>query len=158
MRIIIPGDPLTQLRMRFGRCGKFSKVFDPVKKEKDKIKAFLREKYGDFGFFEHPVVSFLFCMPIPASTSKKQRAMYLNRRVRQESKPDTDNLLKLYLDCMSGILFQDDNIVSIGMAIKIYHPEPKTIINIQESSRLFDAYEMKQFYERLFYEMDDLVD
>lgn len=70
-------------------------------------------------------------MPIPKSFSKKKKKFYQEKPCRHLKKPDTDNLQKLYLDCMSGILFSDDSIVNIRSAIKIYAAgECKTVIKV----------------------------
>jgi hypothetical protein len=51
-------------------------------------------------------------------------------------KPDVDNLIKYYLDCMNGICYLDDSQVSIAHAIKLYSPTPRTEIILEEKCRL----------------------
>ena len=65
---------------------------------------------------------------------KKTRLMANKGLFKHLKKPDVDNLVKLYLDVLSGIVFEDDNCVSLGFAIKIYSPDPKTIMYIEETT------------------------
>ena len=74
-------------------------------------------------------------MPIPKSMSKKDRVDADKGVLKHVKKPDVDNLMKLYLDCLSDIAFKDDSQVSIGSAIKVYSKHPKTIIYIEETSK-----------------------
>lgn len=69
-------------------------------------------------------------MPIPNTLSKKKKVYFKTNICRHLKKPDTDNLQKLYLDCMQDIFFNNDSAVSIKSAIKIYSETPKTVINI----------------------------
>lgn len=75
-------------------------------------------------------------MPIPKSLSKRDREEANSGSLKHVKKPDVDNLVKLYLDVLSGIVFDDDNRVSLGQAIKVYSPSPKTIIYIEETQRM----------------------
>ena len=86
------------------------------------------------GFVEHPRVSFIFHMAIPKSTPKKWLPLYESGLLKHEKKPDVDNLLKLYLDCLDGLLFEGDQRVSLGNCIKLYSSQPRTVIMIQETT------------------------
>jgi len=141
MRIEIPGCPVTQLRMRHSNFGGFVKVYDPKAKEKKAIRDYLEGKKTLLSF-EYPRISFLFQMPMPKSLNKKQQAEYSTGRLKHVVKPDVDNLIKLYLDCLDGIIIHHDQRVSLGSAIKVYHPEPKTIIWINETKQLVEAKEL----------------
>lgn len=136
MRIEILGEPLAQIRMKYSGRGGFGRLYDPRKKQKDELKEFLKNEYGKSSYFCHPYLSFLFLMPIPKGIRKRDKELYNSGLLKHENKPDVDNLLKLYLDCMTGIFFEDDKKVALGSVTKIYHPEPKTIIYIQESKQL----------------------
>lgn len=74
-------------------------------------------------------------MPIPKSMSKAERTLALKGNLKHVKKPDVDNLVKLYLDVLSGIVFDDDNCVSLGMCIKVYSDTPKTVIYIEETNK-----------------------
>ncbi len=65
--------------------------------------------------------------------SKKDRLEANTGLLKHIKKPDVDNLIKLYLDVISGIVMQDDNCVSLGSAIKVYSINPRTVIYIEET-------------------------
>jgi len=79
---------------------------------------------------------FWFYMPIPKSMSKKDRVHALTGSLKHAKKPDVDNLIKLYLDVLSGIAIKDDNSVSIGSAIKVYSGKPRVEIYIEETDKI----------------------
>jgi Holliday junction resolvase RusA-like endonuclease len=162
---VIPGVPIPQGRMRLSKWG----VFDPVSKEKKVIKEqiteYVKRFYINEDMFEHPRVSFLFQFPIPKSAPKKKMKYYLSGLLKHEKKPDTDNLVKLYLDCLDGIVFTGDQSVQLGPCYKTYHQDPKTIISVIETNALVSQGEIdNQLYTLLceplksakstFYEMD----
>ncbi len=132
MKITLPGDPVCQLRMKFAVRGGFARCYDPRQKIKVLIKSMVKEAWHDKPHFLHPRVSFIFHMPIPKSTPKKLLPIFSSGLLKHEKKPDTDNLAKLYLDCMTGTCFEADEKVQLGFAIKLYHPSPKTIIIVDE--------------------------
>lgn len=140
MRIEIPGEPAQQQRMRHFVRGGFAQVYDPDKKEKDFLKSylesFLTENYPEYVFPKYPKISFYFYCSIPKSFPKKNLELAKKGFVRKITKPDTDNYIKLYLDCMNKILLQDDCQAIIGDAEKFYHAEPKTIIYIDECEEI----------------------
>lgn len=138
MRIIIPGTPIPQARPRVGRWG----VFDPNGEAKKQIKAYLNEHYGDNRLLQHPRLSFIFHMPIPKTISKAEYIAAMTGLKKHEKKPDNDNILKLYMDCMDGIIYEADQKVQIGFCYKLFHPYPKTIIIAQECSEFLTQHEV----------------
>lgn len=139
--IVIPGVPVSQARMKHRRIGNFVSTYDPKAKEKVKIREILNGMLVSMHTYEFPRISFLFYMPIPASIPKKLRETYESGLLKHDKKPDVDNLIKLYLDCLDGIAIQGDQKVSLGPCIKLYHPEPRTIIHIQETTQQLDPWE-----------------
>jgi Holliday junction resolvase RusA-like endonuclease len=142
MKIIIAGDPKPQARMRhFVRNG-YSQCYDPVKKEKDFIKSFLEDfisdNYHNYQFPKNPHISFYFYCPIPSSMNKKLRWYAERGLLRKRTRPDSDNYVKLYLDCMNEIIFEDDSHVSLGECIKFFHKEPKTVIYVDEAPEILN--------------------
>lgn len=127
--------------MRHSNFNGFNVVYDPRAKEKKNIRWHLRDYVNSYQF-QHPRVTFMFHMPIPKSIPKKELALYRSGLLKHEKKPDADNLIKLYLDCQDGINFSGDQRVSLGPAIKLYHPEPKTIIWITETSHILQPWEL----------------
>lgn len=127
--LIIPGIPISQGRPRLARSGH---CFDPNARQKKDVRAIMCELWKE-PKVESAHVSFIFCMPIPKGMLKK--GMNLKRHGK---KPDVDNLMKFYLDCLTGIAWEDDSCVSIAGAIKIYSNTPRTIVGILETSLSLD--------------------
>lgn len=74
---------------------------------------------------------YTFHMPIPKTTSKIRRLQMLNDMMHHIVRPDATNLIKMYEDCLKGIIFEDDSQVVEIFAKKIYGERPKTIIKIE---------------------------
>ncbi len=70
--------------------------------------------------------------PIPKSTSKKNRQMMLEGKIRHTKKCDADNLAKSILDALNGIAFYDDSQVCELSVSKLYSDEPRAEITIHE--------------------------
>lgn len=143
MKIIIPGVPISQTRMKHRVIKNFAHVYDPREKEKKDIRLILQKNFTNFPKFEHPFISFLFHMPILSSTPKKLLPIYHSGLLKHEKKPDVDNFIKLYLDCLDGIAFDGDQKVQLGFSLKLYHQEPKTVIVINETEELLALYELE---------------
>ena len=146
MKIIIPGDPVSQARMKYSSRGGFGRLYDPRKKEKDSIKkgllSYIQSHYTGFKHLQHPRVSFIFHMRILSSTRKRDLPLFSSGLLKHENKPDVDNLVKLYLDCLDGIAFEGDQGITLGTAMKLYHPFPKTVIILQETQQVLSPLEV----------------
>lgn len=139
MRIKIPGDPIPQARHRSFLRGKKVIQYDPVAREKANtklyLKGYLEEIYPGYEMPAYPIVSFIFYFSIPKSMPKHLKILAEAGLLKHENKPDYDNLEKFYLDCMSGLVFEDDRKASSGGALKLYHREPHTMIFVENSSQ-----------------------
>lgn len=85
-------------------------------------------------------------MPIPKSTPQ-----YIYKRIlgqKHEKKPDTDNLIKLYMDCLDGIFYIGDQSVQLGECLKIYSETAQTVINLEECAQELSRPE-QDFVDRL---------
>lgn len=142
MKIILPGTPIAQIRMKYSGRNGIGRIYDPREKDKRKLKEVIKIAYQSHPFIIHPHVSFIFLMPIPSSIPKKQLSIYESGLLKHEKKPDVDNFIKLYLDCMDGICFDGDQKVSLGSSIKLYHSSPKTIIIINETEEILSPQEI----------------
>lgn len=85
---------------------------------------------------------FWFYMPIPKSMPKRQRVDAVKGYLKHIKKPDVDNLIKLYLDVLSGTAIADDNAVSIGSAVKVYSSKPRVEIYIEETDKILTMNEV----------------
>ena len=142
MKLIIDGDPIAQIRMKYSGRNGIGRIYDPRKKAKEVLKKIIAIEHNTIPMFCHPRVSFIFHMPIPKSLPKRIQLLYSSGLFKHEKKPDTDNFIKLYLDCMDGICFDGDQKVMLGPCIKLYHPHPKTIIIINETEELLSPLEV----------------
>lgn len=145
MIIEIEGNPEPQARMKFTRIGGFGRAYDPKAKQKDQIRNILRSKAA-LQVYEYPKISFIFFMPIPSGISKKKLVEMKGERIKHVKRPDCDNLLKLYLDCMDGIVFERDEHVSLGLCVKLYSPRPRTLISIRETKPFLEEWEFHQAF------------
>lgn len=133
MKIVIPGVPVSQARMRYSGNGKFVRVYDPRANVKKQIKEEIWKQVGKSKRLKNPVATFIFHMPIPKGLRKSERLEAESGLKKHIKKPDVDNLVKLYLDCMTEIAFDGDEEIFLGPAVKLYHVEPKTIIMLHET-------------------------
>ncbi len=137
IKLIIPGEPISQARPRMWTRGKRTMVYDPQSALKRDLRVLVGDQLNDleWNHAKYPRVMFWFHMPIPKSMSKSERSLAIKGNYKHIKKPDVDNLIKLYLDVLSGLAFDDDNCVSIGTAIKVYSETPKTVIYIEETTK-----------------------
>lgn len=128
-RCTLYGEPIAQKRARFSSFGGFTRVYDPVAKEKQRVVRELRS-----GGITNPVLDGtpfeLFIMvkrTYPKSTAKCRR-IDLAPCI---TKPDIDNYLKFYLDCIvqAGIV-KDDNLCFSIATQKLYTTDDKPSVSI----------------------------
>ena len=132
MTIRIPGNPIGKARPRFYRRGKFVGVYNCQDTEEGKFKWELAAQSKEVQPIETAIhLTCRFFMPIPASISKKKRALYEGCAIPHTKKPDLDNLIKFVKDCANGILWKDDSQVIAITASKAYHPNPATDIIVE---------------------------
>lgn len=124
--IDLHGEPIAKMRPRLGK--KFT--YDPQKKLKDCCIWQLKSLYRGEAILGPLGLDFIFFMPIPSSTSKLKQRQMDTGLISHTKKPDLDNLLKFYLDCMNGIIFHDDAQVSSIKCKKIYSTKTGTCIRI----------------------------
>ena len=132
LEIVLPGVPITKLRPRFSRFKGKTRTYDAQSEEKETVKWMLQARMQGIGIITHPVdVSIVFYMPIPKSTSGKQKVLMLDGTVKHTKKPDGDNLEKFYWDCMNGIVYADDRQIYKWSGVKRYAQEPRTEITLK---------------------------
>ncbi len=126
MRVQIDGNPVPYARPRVTRHG----TYNPRHKEKKNIASLLSSH--KFKRLTEPLkATLIFSLPIPKSTSKKNRAAMLAHTIVPTKKPDIDNLIKFILDCANGVLFEDDKQIIQLVASKQYSESPSTILHIE---------------------------
>ena len=128
--------PLAQKRHKVRRAGNKVFMYDPSSKEKTRF----RDKCVDFAP-QHPLegaisVSMSFSMPRPKSHYRSGHYSHLlknNAPKLHVSKPDIDNVIKFYLDAMTGAFWRDDANVCMIEASKVYAEEGQVEIEYWNS-------------------------
>lgn len=131
INLSLHGIPVSQARPRSSNRGGFFRTYDPKAKEKDQAKWQIKSQYREQLLTQPLAVYLNFYMPIPKSASKPLTRQMLNGKIFHIKRPDIDNLTKFALDCLNGIVFQDDSQISRLYAKKLYGSEPCTQINIE---------------------------
>ena len=147
MMFLIPFEPKPQSRPRATIRGRHAAVYEDSKmmKWRKQVTDYIKENY-DGRYFDGAVrVEITFYMKAPQNVSKKpsKRAKdkakqlyskYISRLLWHVKKPDLDNLIKSLFDSISKseIVWSDDNIVCDLRARKLYSPNPRIEIEIEE--------------------------
>ena len=71
-------------------------------------------------------------LPVPKSFSRMKKAMALSGEMRPTTKPDADNLGKNILDCMNGLVWEDDRQIVGLMIRKFYSANPRWEVEIRQ--------------------------
>lgn len=124
----IEGIPVPQHRPRFTRLGH---AYDDQKVVKGQYRWQIQSQYKDQPLTGPLCLEFLFCMPIPKSTSKAIKNDMSNNRFFHMKKPDLDNLIKLIEDTMTGVVYMDDSQIAEIHAKKIYSEYPCTLVTVK---------------------------
>ena len=134
------GEPILSINKKTGLLDVTLLHYQPTKFQQAefKIKAALKEKIKEDGFqiYENCVhiTKYEFIFKALKSFSKKQIEMLNNHEIIEKfTKPDLpDNLKKFYNDCLSGIIWKDDSIISReNEVIKRYGIKPGVIIEME---------------------------
>ena len=126
-KFVIKGDPTAWKRPGQSRWGRY----DTQKGLKNALGLIFKS-----GMNKHPILlgpihlAVIFFMPIPKSMSiRKQR----DTRGWHTYKPDLDNLIKLVLDSMNGVVFKDDSQICQIIAMKGYGETARTELTVTEN-------------------------
>ena len=136
----IPGKPIAKKRPRFAvRNGK-GIAYNGQSTEEGKVILQLQKESEWIGLIKKPVrIDFCFWFPRPKNHFKSNNPdhdLKENAPIYHMQKPDIDNLIKFYLDCMNGIIIEDDKQVVYISATKEFsgnNYDSDTFIKIIES-------------------------
>ncbi len=131
----IPGKPFGKQRPRFTKIGSYTKTYTPKEtvSYEDYIKLCYQEaakgwKFPDDAMLDVRIIAYY---EIPKSTSKKNRVLMLEHRMRPGKKPDWDNIGKTICDSLNGIAFHDDAVVVDAQVRKFYSQNPRVDVTIR---------------------------
>lgn len=118
MRLRLDQKPIAKKRARTVRMKGITRTYDPQHQEKQndivRLQAQCKEKISGPLF-----MTFTFGCPYPKSTPKKRRkGQFVTKR------PDIDNYVKYYADCLNGIAYEDDGQICCLLAEKRYSDDP----------------------------------
>jgi Holliday junction resolvase RusA-like endonuclease len=145
MKLIISGRPRAQQRPRVALFGRRRKaiVYNPSQRLQNELRDILqsiihpriqgvsgvRKGKQSFCLFQEPSplkAEIKFYIPRPKSHFKKNSVRSINNLVpratskQHVSKPDVDNMVKLVLDAMQGIVYSNDSHIDTVIATKAY--------------------------------------
>ena len=123
----IEHEPKAQKRHKFGK----GYVYDPSKKDKSVIIPLMNQYASSLTPTGALSVALAFYMPIPKSYTKKKKALMQDETYPHTNKPDVDNMIKFYLDCLPF----DDKVIYKTKARKFYSPRPRVEIVIKTKKR-----------------------
>lgn len=129
---VILGEPIPLLRNRISYLRRVS--YDSQKEIKRYIAIELAYQHGDLPLFKGPLkFSVTYYMPIAESWSKKKTLAFDGKL--HPFKPDCDNLVKMSLDSANKILYDNDSLIAIIEAKKVFTTSnPRTEFTLEEIS------------------------
>jgi Holliday junction resolvase RusA-like endonuclease len=126
MRFIIEGEPKYQKRHRHGN----GRTWNPSSKDKKAIRQHIALLCKDKPLETPLRVEITAYYPFLKSFSKKERLIM--EGAPKMTKPDVDNICKLYLDAMNGVVYLDDNQITELFVRKLYSRKPCVVIEVED--------------------------
>ena len=138
MKLVFEIEPVEQARPRATRMGRGIRLYDPKKVSvyKKQLAMMCKFQYKQAPLTGPLKVELNFFRHIQSSISKKERELRLSGSHRPVVKPDTDNYIKSALDCLNGLLLEDDNQIVDLIAHKYYSDNPRVEIEVTQLNEL----------------------
>ena len=130
------GEPVPKGRPRFSTRGKYPVAYTPEKTKAYEFEVGMMAlaAMGGSKPLEGALEAFIYVtFPIPASYSKKRTEACLSDSEKHTKKPDLDNLIKICLDGMNGIVFKDDSQITSIHSTKVYGEVGKVEVLVREA-------------------------
>lgn len=135
IEFIVPGQPVAKGRPKFARRGKGVVAYTPAKTAAYEL--LVQRAAADAMAGREPSVRPIklivgLTLEVPASWSKKRRALAIAGTICATKKPDADNVLKGLKDGCNGIVWRDDaQVVQIELH-KTYGSIPGALVSVFE--------------------------
>jgi Holliday junction resolvase RusA-like endonuclease len=130
MKIIIPGEPIAKARPRFfvsrGKKLAYNSQSGLESEIGYRIKSQLANAKYDHSANSYEIEFRFYFRPPPG----KDANLKLWGIIEHTSRPDLDNICKMYMDASNGILYRDDAMVTKLSSSKHYSTNPRTEIDI----------------------------
>lgn len=133
-RIMVRGEPVPAGRPRFTRQGH---AFDPKRSRQYKMmvhEVAAMQYHGPVLSDMALAVKIDIYRPIQKSVSHKEHDRRLSGEHRPIVKPDTSNYVKLIEDALTGVIWEDDNLIVSLTADKYYSDEPRIEVTVTEAN------------------------
>ena len=129
----IPERAIGKQRPRYS--GKTGRMYTPeaTRSFEEKVKWHFCNKYNistepSTKPFKAKIIA-VFEPPKSISKKKKEELLY---KINYTSKPDADNVAKIVLDSLNGLVYKDDSQVSALLVLKDYGTENKICVELEE--------------------------
>ena len=136
VEFVVVGEPCAKGRPRFVTINGHARTYTPKEtvSYENLIKMEYRMKYGlqRFGDTQPLLMCVKAYYSIPKSTSKKNRQLMLDKKIRPTKKPDWDNIGKIVADSLNGVAYRDDSQVVDAFVRKFYSEQPRVEITITD--------------------------
>lgn len=141
--LTIYGDPIPWKRPGLNK--RTGAVYDQQAKEKEQCRWQISAQKPTKPYPTPLEVNVVFYMKIPVSTSKAKTQQMLQGKINHMIKPDVDNCCKYILDCMTGLIYEDDAQIVKLTATKLYTDAPRTVVHIRQIKFETD----KEYYDSI---------
>lgn len=116
--IFFPFEPVPKGRPRFTRTGH---AYTPktTQEYERKIAEYYKSQTNDF--YDSAIkIKLIFNMPIPKSTTKKNKELMAVGMIKHTKRPDADNMIKAFCDGLLNVAYSDDSLITELHVIKKY--------------------------------------
>lgn len=133
INFVVPGKPFGKKSVRTTTKG-WSYMPKENTEYKNKVVKAYKEKYKNFKFdAKSPLyVEITAKFEMPSSASLKTQSRMLIGEIMPTVKPDSDNIVKMLLDSLNKICFDDDKQVVLHVCRKQYGLNPEVIVFISD--------------------------
>ena len=131
----IPGEPIPQSRPRAGKNRRGKTIMYDAKPSKayKQYVSLIAKQYALKKPLEGALdVHIKIYRPIPKSTTKKDKALFMAGIKRPVVKADTSNYVKGIEDALNDIIYKDDSQIVDLHASKYYSDNPRVEISVRE--------------------------